>query len=323
MSAPDAWSTIRLHQLRDLLAVVETGSLRAAARRLGLTQPSLTKSLRQLEEQTALALLVRSKHGVTLTGAGQRLVEHARAIESEIRRTAEDLELLRGGAAKSVSIGISMSASHDFVARAIASLRGREPQLQVQVFEGVQAKLIADVRQGVVDFAVMPVGDRNDVSDLRVRPLFHTRVVVVGRVGHPCATARGLADLADCEWITPRRGGALDRMVEVLAARMQLPTFRRSVQCEAPSLYWELIARTDLIGLSLAAKLDGAAAAAACIVYDGPPLPEVPVTLVHRADFPHNALAGELADRCREEAAGYVRRRTGTGQPARQQQSLR
>ena len=92
MSDGDPWSTIRLHQLRDLLAVVETGSLRAAARQLGLTQPSLTKSLRQLEEQTALALVVRSKHGVTLTSAGQRLVEHARAIESEIRRTAQDLQ---------------------------------------------------------------------------------------------------------------------------------------------------------------------------------------------------------------------------------------
>ena len=109
MSTADSWSTIRLHHLRDLLAVVETGSLRAAARKLGLTQPSLTKSLRQLEEQTALALLVRSKHGVTLTSAGQHLVERARLIESELRRTAEDLELLRGGTVRSVSVGVSMA----------------------------------------------------------------------------------------------------------------------------------------------------------------------------------------------------------------------
>ena len=111
MNNADPWSTIRLHHLRDLLAVVETGSLRAAARKLGLTQPSLTKSLRQLEEQTALALLVRSSHGVTLTSAGQRVVERARAIESEIRRTAEDLELLRGGAVRSVSCLLYTSPS--------------------------------------------------------------------------------------------------------------------------------------------------------------------------------------------------------------------
>lgn len=78
MNNADTWSAIRLHHLRDLLAVVETGSLRAAARKLGLTQPSLTKSLRQLEEQTALVLLVRSSHGVTLTNEGQRVVARAR-----------------------------------------------------------------------------------------------------------------------------------------------------------------------------------------------------------------------------------------------------
>lgn len=310
--ADDAlWSIIRLHQLRDLLAVVETGSLRAAARRLGLTQPSLTKSLRQLEETTALALFVRSKHGVTLTPEGQRLVEHARAIESEIRRTAQDLESLRGGAAKSVSIGVSMAAALAFVARAVAALRKREPALDVQIFEGVQAKLIADVRQGVVDFAVMPVGERSDLADLKVRPLFHTRVVVAGRTGHPGAPARSLADLAGCDWITPRRGGVLDRMVERIVAGLDLPVLRRSVQCESSSLYWELIARTDLVGLALAAMFESPSVhnSGFSIVYDGPPLPEVPIALVHRVDFPQNALAGELAERCREEASAHVVRR--------------
>lgn len=308
MGDDSPWSVIRLHHLRDLLAVVETGSLRAAARQLGLTQPSLTKSLRQLEELTALALFVRSKHGVTLTGAGQRLVEHARAIESEIRRTAQDIELLRGAAVKSVSIGVSMATALDFIARGVASLRDREPGLVVQIFEGVQAKLIADVRQGVVDFAVMPVGERSDLADLKVRPLFHTRVVVAGRSGHPCARASSLADLSGCDWITPRRGGVLDRMVERIAAGMDLPNLRRPVQCDSSALYWELIARTDLVGLALAAKFESRTARSAGygVIFDGAPLPEVTVALVHRVDFPQNALAGDLAERCREEASTYI-----------------
>lgn len=310
MSESNYWATIRLHQLRDLLAVVETGSLRAAARQLGLTQPSLTKSLRQLEEQTALTLFVRSKHGVTLTTAGQRLVEHARAIESEIRRTAADLELLRGSAARSVSIGVSMAASLDFVARAAEALRQRAPGVQLQIFEGVQAKLIADVRQGVVDFAIMPVAERNNLVDLRVRPLFRTRVVVVGRSGHPRAPADGLGDLSGCSWITPRRGGVLDRMVELVALEMHIQAFQRPVQCDSAALYWEMIARTDLLGLSLAAKLQNRTVEVSNfeIVYDGAPLPEVSVALVHRTEFPQNALAGEFAELCREHATTYIGR---------------
>lgn len=311
MNNADLWSTIRLHHLRDLLAVVETGSLRAAARKLGLTQPSLTKSLRQLEEQTALTLLVRSSHGVTLTSAGQRVVERARSIESEIRRTAEDLEMLRGGAVRSVSIGVSMAAPLTFIARAVAALHLEEPSLRVQIFEGVQAKIVADVRQGIVDFGIIPVGKRDSFLDLRVRPLFHTNVVVVGRAGHPCAAAQSLAELAACHWITPRSGGVLDGMVERLAISNQLPAFSRPIQCDSSSLFWELIDSTDLVGLSLASKLNSNIVADACILYDGPPLPEVSVALVHRADFPPNALAGELAERCREGARTHAKCRPG------------
>jgi len=77
-------------------------------------------------------------------------------------------------------------------------------------------------------------------------------------------------------------------------------------------MYWDLIAHTDLLGLSLATKLDDNSVAGAQIIYDGPPLREVSVSLVHRTDFPQNVIAGELARRCREEAAIYAHRRAGS-----------
>lgn len=296
--------------MRDLLAVVETGSLRAAARRLGLTQPSLTKSLRHLEEQAGIPLLVRSKYGVTLTTAGERLVMHARSIEAEMLRTAQDLELLRGSAGNSISIGISLSAALDFIARAVERVHASHPELQIQIFEGVHEQLVADVRLGVVDFVVMPVGDRSHLADLRIRPIFETRVVAVSRTGHPGAGARTLAELGCYDWITPRRGGTLDGLVKQIAAAAGVPPFRRPVQCDSTGIYLELIAGSDLVGLSLHAMLCGRLMRnmGLQVLFDGPPLPALPVALVHRPDFPHNALALALADCCREEGAAYVRR---------------
>jgi len=310
MAESGHWSTVRLHQLRDLLAVVETGSLRAAARRLGLTQPSLTKSLRQLEEQIGIPLLIRSRYGVTLTSAGQRLVSHARAIEAEMRRTAEDLDLLRGGMDSSVSIGVSLAAAPDFIARALECLRRQEPRVRLQVFEGVHEQLVADVRQGVVDFAIMPVGERAHLADLRIRPVFEARVVVVGRAGHPSRGARSLADLAAYDWVTPRRGGTLDGLIERLTTDLGLAPFSRLVQCDSAAIYWELISCGDLVGLTLTGTLQARSVQAMNlrILYDGPPMPSVPVALVHRMDFPQNTLAGRLAELCREQGAAYVGR---------------
>jgi len=121
-----------------------------------------------------------------------------------------------------------------------------------------------------------------------------------------------LAELTGYHWITPRRGGVLDGMVERLASSMQLPPLNRPIQCDSSSMYWDLIAHTDLLGLSLATKLDDKTVAGAQIIYDGPPLREVSVSLVHRTDFPQNIIAGELAQRCRDEAAIYTHRRSGS-----------
>lgn len=296
--------------MRDLLAVVETGSLRGAARRLGLTQPSLTKSLRHLEEQAGIPLLVRSKYGVTLTTAGERLVGHARSIEAEMLRTAQDLELLRGRAGNSISIGVSVSAALDFVARAVERVHAGNPGLQIQIFEGVHEQLAADVRLGVVDFVIMPVGDRSQLAGLRIRPIFETRVVAVGRNGHPGRGARTLAELGRYDWITPRRGGTLDGLVKQAIAEAGIPPFRRPVQCDSAAIYLEVIAGSDLIGLSLNAMVCSRLMQnmGLQVLFDGPPLPALPIALVHRPDFPHNALALALADCCRVEGAAYVGR---------------
>lgn len=309
MDNPDPWSTLRPHQLRDLIAVVETGSLRAAARRLGLTQPSLTKSLRQLESQLEIPLLLRSTHGVTLTSAGERLLEHARTIESQIRRAAEDLAQLRGGTSGRVSVGVSPAVSLGFFAEAVDGLRARHRDAVVRITEGLHERLLADVRQGTIDFALMPREERDLLLDLRVRPLFQARVVVMGRKGHPCGNARGLADLAGCDWITQRRNSTLDQLIEREAARLGLNQLRWKVECASSLIYRDIIARSDLIGLALATRPAGAPVRAEGVtsILDGPPLPVVSVVLVHRPDLPPTGSAGMLASLCRKSVARLIR----------------
>ncbi len=71
---------MRLNGIRDLVAVVESGSIRAAARKLGVSQPAITKSVRSLETELHLQLLKRTPQGVVPTPAGRALLVRARAI---------------------------------------------------------------------------------------------------------------------------------------------------------------------------------------------------------------------------------------------------
>src|SRR6266542_2729633 len=89
---------MRLNQIRDLIAVSEAGSLRAAAQRIGISQPAMSKSLSELEREFQAQLLTRTSRGVALTAAGRAFVARARVVQGELRKVREDLAALHGGA---------------------------------------------------------------------------------------------------------------------------------------------------------------------------------------------------------------------------------
>ncbi len=80
---------MKLTSLRALVAAIDEGSLRSAARRLGVTQPALTKLIRELERELATTLLVRSTTGVVATAQGMVLYERAKAAERELSHAVE------------------------------------------------------------------------------------------------------------------------------------------------------------------------------------------------------------------------------------------
>ena len=76
--------------LRDFIAVIEAGSVRAAARRQGLTQSAISKNLSALERSFGVPLFLRSSHGVEPTEYGRVLIKRARLAESELRKAQRE-----------------------------------------------------------------------------------------------------------------------------------------------------------------------------------------------------------------------------------------
>src|SRR5580693_6822900 len=74
---------MKLHQLRDLVAIAEHGSLRAAARHLGIAQPTLTRSLSELERELGAPLFERRARGMVATALGQAFIRRAIAIVND------------------------------------------------------------------------------------------------------------------------------------------------------------------------------------------------------------------------------------------------
>jgi LysR family transcriptional regulator of abg operon len=238
---------MRLNQIRDLIAVSEAGSLRAAARRIGISQPAMSKSLAELEREFQAQLLTRTSRGVALTAAGRAFVARARVVQGELRKVREDLAALSGGTEGTVAFGIGPALGLPLVPGAMVRFRAERPGARVRIREGMRNALLPLVRDETLDFAVTELAEATEPG-IHYRPLFRLELGVAARKGHPLARATSLADLAQAPWLffyPPGSGGALERAFG--AAGLSSPN--ALVHCESYITALTLIAQTDLLGL--------------------------------------------------------------------------
>src|SRR5258706_3948644 len=143
---------MKLHQIRDLLAVAEKGSLRGAARHLGLAQPSISRSIRELERELGVPLLERRPRGTVLTPAGQRFAARASAAASELRRAREEIAQLHGDAEGSVAAGLSSVPLLALLPGAIGPFKKRYPKVELRILEGAYPAIESRLKDGTIDF---------------------------------------------------------------------------------------------------------------------------------------------------------------------------
>jgi DNA-binding transcriptional LysR family regulator len=239
---------MRLRQIRDFVAVVQSGSLRAAARAIGVSQPAITKSIRQLEAELHVQLLQRNARGAAPTPAGKAFLARAKVIQTELRKAEDDLASFRGGMQGSVALGIAPAACMIIAPEAIQQFRRRYPEAAVRIVEGVNTALVPLVRDETLDFSIGQSPSAKLDGAIAFKPLFRAELVVVGRRGHPLRGAKSLRELAGGSWLMfyPLGTGAvLERALQAAG----LPPPRPVVQCESYATALALIAKTDTLGL--------------------------------------------------------------------------
>jgi DNA-binding transcriptional LysR family regulator len=239
---------MRLSQIRDFIAVVEAGSLRAAAGKVGVSQPAVSKSIRQLEQELQVQLLQRNTRGAAVTRAGRAFLSRARVIQAELRKAEDDLHALRGGGEGSVAFGIAPAACMLVVPDALLQLRRSLPGAEVRIVEGASSALVMLVRDETLDFFVGQSPKAQLDGALQFRPLFRPQLAVVGRRGHPLRAARSLRELAGASWLMfyPRGTGA---MLEKMFDAAGLPLPNPVIHCESYATALSLVSKTDVIAL--------------------------------------------------------------------------
>ncbi|MGW5572191.1 LysR family transcriptional regulator [Nocardia thailandica] len=143
-----------LRHLRFFVAVAEEGHFGRAASALHMTQPPLSQGLRRLEQDLGVDLVHRTRQGAVLTAAGARLLPRARLLVDDADRFHAEARRI-AGARGAVRWGATTALPDTLVAGCAAALAASEPGTRVTTRSGGTAELIADVRAGLCDLAVV------------------------------------------------------------------------------------------------------------------------------------------------------------------------
>lgn len=198
---------LRLRHLELLVALSDAGTMRAAAGRLHLSQPALSKMLGEIEGGFGAKLFERSPQGLRANSLGEAATYRARVMLAELSRGQLEVEALRTGATGVLRLGsLSVTAS---VPRAIAQLRQGMPAARVQVLEGRVRDMVQLLLDGELDAVFGAITPELLTSDqlrhLRPEVLLPDALCVVCSASHVLARKRrlGWADLHGCPWVAP------------------------------------------------------------------------------------------------------------------------
>jgi LysR family transcriptional regulator, nitrogen assimilation regulatory protein len=147
---------MNLRQLAYFLKIAELRSFTSAANALYVSQPALSKQMRQLEEELGTALFIRSDRGIKLTDAGELLKRRSPAILSDITHLRNELQSVFGQEPSgSLAVGMGMSLQDLLTIPIIAEFQSRHKKVSLHVREGITGTLVEDVKLGLLDCAVV------------------------------------------------------------------------------------------------------------------------------------------------------------------------
>jgi len=187
--------------------LVRTGSQSDTAALMHITQPALSKWLRELEEQAGCALMERGRP-LRLTPQGAVLLRYAERVLGDSLRTGKELEAIRAGSSGLLRVGVLRAVAPVLVPRAILRCRREAPQLQIRLYEDSLDYLLPALRRHELDCVIGRLHGQALGPEFLSEALYEEPVLAVVRRGHPLLEKPrlSLADTAVYPWILPLPG---------------------------------------------------------------------------------------------------------------------
>lgn len=296
---------MKLNHLRDVLAVAERGSLRAAARELGVAQSALSRSIREIEKDLGVALFERRARGVVPTQSGELFLRRAHAVKSELQRARDEIDQSKGLAHGRITVCLSAVTHMALLPYALRPFRSRYPGVHLEIHDAVYPTIEPLLADGTLDFYVGPPPEHLP-SQFTAEKLFDNSRVILGRKGHPLSAAKSLRELIDTEWVTTSVTYKAEEEIAPMFAKHGLPAPRLVLQARSFLSLLTAVAYSDMIAMLPVQFTEFPLTRDALQrIPVKEALPAPPIYIVRRAGLPLTPAAEHFCDLIRR-ASGHV-----------------
>jgi len=220
---------IKFRHLDTFSAIARAGSLKRAAEELHLSQPAISKTLKELEDILGVALMDRDRAGAKLTQEGEIFLQFAEQSTAALRHGLRSVRA-GGTAATHLAVGVLPSVASSLLPSAVLSFAQSNPDTLLELHEGPHHDLTSRLRSGKLDLVVGRLGRPESMQGLVFRQLYGEEVVIVAAPDSPAVAVRRFEDLAAFRVLYPPSDSAIRPLVARMLIARGLPLFGNRIE---------------------------------------------------------------------------------------------
>jgi len=205
---------IKFRHIQCFAEIVRHNSLKSAAQHLNLTQPAISKTLKELEEVVGSDLLVRNRGGVSLTKQGEVFLHFAQMSLAALQQGLNGVAQMEAAGQVSLSVGALPSVAARLMPEVVQAFAELAPDVTLHVHDGPHGYLIEELRRGRLDVVIGRMGAPEVRRGIAFTQLYDEHVEFVVRRGHPLLVQPDIHRLGDWPVIFPPEASAIRPLVE-------------------------------------------------------------------------------------------------------------
>lgn len=220
---------IKFRHLDAFSAIARAGTLKQAADELHLSQPAISKTLKELEDIVGASLMERDRSGAKLTQEGEVFLQFAEQCTAALRHGLRSVRS-GGAAAAHLKVGVLPSVASSLLPEVASTFAKNNPDTLLEIHEGPHHDLTSRLRAGRLDLVAGRLGRPETMHGLVFRQLYTEEVVVVAAPESPAASVRAFEDLDAFRVLYPPSDSAIRSLVARMLIARGVPLFRNRIE---------------------------------------------------------------------------------------------